>query len=137
MLKNRVRNYYLNLDCNCAESLLLAANDEYHLNITPDDIKLIGGFGMGMGCKITCGALCSCIAVIGKRHITQRAHTTDQLAELCNACVNRFRAALGTDNCEVLRDRYFSEDIRCLNTVLKAADVLETLLKDYEKGEAP
>lgn len=130
MLKDRTRNYYLNLDYNCAEAILLAANDEYRLGIAPEDIKLVGGFGKGMGCEHVCGALCSSIAVIGKLHITQRAHATTELHGLCSRCVQDFQRELGTDNCAALRENFFSQETRCLDTVLKAAEVLEKILAD-------
>ena len=59
MLKDRVGAYYLEKNYNCAETLIHAINDEYHLALGEEEMKLAGGFGGGMGCmEATCGALC-------------------------------------------------------------------------------
>lgn len=37
--------YYLEKDCNCAETVLHAANDAYQLGLDDNAMKVIGGFG--------------------------------------------------------------------------------------------
>lgn len=143
MLRDRIKGYYLDQDYNCAESLLRAANDEYSLNIPAESFKLIGGFGAGMGCGKTCGVLCSGISAIGQQRINGRAHATEGLKEICTDYVNKFLQVFGSMECDDLVKKYKREDVRCLETVLIAADVLEKIMADnskqcYEKksGEA-
>ena len=50
MLRDRVKEYYLEKDYNCAETTLHCINDEYGLGLTDEQIKLASGFGAGMGC---------------------------------------------------------------------------------------
>ena len=66
MLKEKAKFYYGTEGKNCAEGILLAANDAYALNLTDTDIQLFSGFGGGMGCGSTCGSLTGAIAVLGK-----------------------------------------------------------------------
>ena len=64
MNNHKLRRYYLEKDYNCAETILRAANEEYHLGLNEDSFRLVSGFGGGMGCGGTCGALSSAMAVI-------------------------------------------------------------------------
>ncbi len=66
MLKEKAHYYYGTLGKNCAEGLLLAASDIYNLGLTENEILLFAGFGGGMGCKSTCGALSGAIGVLSK-----------------------------------------------------------------------
>ncbi len=132
MLRDHIYDYYINKDYNCAESLLYAVRDEYKLKISDDAFKLIGGFGGGMGCGKTCGALCSGVAAIGMACITHRAHTTEKLKGYCILYVERFIEKLGNEDCEELVKKYKEENLRCLETVLLAADVLETVLLEVK-----
>ena len=51
MLKEKAGQYYFVQDKSCAEAILLAANEAYHLGMTEEATKLFAGFrtGMGMG----------------------------------------------------------------------------------------
>ncbi len=128
MIRDRVRTYYVEGDMNCAEAVLHAANDEYGLGISDESFKLIGGFGGGLGCGSICGALTGGIAAIGQQTIETKAHDAKMLKERCAALVKDFNDRLGTDNCEELKARYRTEDSRCLEIVLSAADALDEIL---------
>lgn len=130
MLRDRVRDYYLVKDNNCAETMLHAINDEYRLNLPEESFKLIGGFGAGMGCGKTCGALCACIAALGRMTVAERAHATPDFRERCAALVEKFTEKLGETECSELTKKYKREDTRCLDTVLLAADVFEEFLQE-------
>ena len=128
MLKDRAREYYIDKDYNCAESLILAINDEYGLGLDTDTLKLVSGFGLGMGCKRTCGALCSSISALGKLLVQDRAHATPNFTETCADYVAYFTEKLGSDQCDRLRDRYRKDDTRCLEKVELAADVFSEFI---------
>jgi len=128
MLKNRVHEYYINRDYNCSEALILAINDEYKLGLDSDTLKLLSGFGLGMGCQKTCGALCSSISALGKLLVQNRAHATERFSETCADFVSCFIERLGSDQCNWLRDRYRRDDIRCLKTIELAADVFSEFI---------
>ncbi len=125
MLKERAKKYYLQENRNCAEAVLMAANEVYGLDIPPESIAMIGGFGGGMGCGGVCGALSGAVAAVGKRVIETKAHDTEGLSETCAALVEDFEKELGSTLCTELKAKYKTEDQRCAETVERAADVLE------------
>lgn len=129
MLKERAREYFLYGDYNCAESILLAASDTYGLHVTGDGMKLLSGFGAGMGMKRTCGALAGCIAVLGLMTVDTRAHKTEGFRALCAALTQQFMDTLGSDMCADITPRYRREDVRCMPAVEAAADLLDTFLR--------
>lgn len=125
MLKETATKIYLEQDYNCAETLLAAANSVYSLGLTAEDIKLVSAFGGGMGCGSTCGALCGALAALGKKHVAVRAHATEGFKDLCADFVADFEQTLGSCVCDVLVEKYKTEETRCLSTVLLACEVLE------------
>ena len=46
MTRDRIYEYFIEKDNNCAEAMLRALNDEYCLGIPDDSVKLVGGFGV-------------------------------------------------------------------------------------------
>ena len=134
MLRDRVKEYYLEKDYNCAETTLHCINDEYGLGLTDEQIKLASGFGAGMGCGQTCGVLCAGIAALGKLLVDQRAHNTEGFGDICAAYVGAFQAKLGSLACEELVKTYKKEETRCLETVLLAADLFEDYFARLPEG---
>lgn len=133
MLRDLAKQYYLEQDYNCAEAILRAANDMYELHIDKEAMKLVSGFGAGMGCGHTCGALCGSIAAVSKYLVEGRAHATEGFREDCGRLTEAFEQQLGSLLCEQLKARYKKEDVRCLETVERAADVLEQYMKELEQ----
>lgn len=129
MMRDRIYDYFVTRDYNCAESILRAADDEYGLGLREQDFKLVSAFGGGLGCEKTCGALCGALAAIGCLKVTDRAHATENFKELCGGFVQKFEADLGSIDCDVLKLKYRDEETRCLKTVELAADALDEYLK--------
>lgn len=136
MLKDRVRDYYLNHNLNCAETILHAANDEYHLELSEEAYKLIGGFGGGMGCGQACGALCAGVAVISKLCIEESAHMSKALKGNSTALVAEFKKEFGSTMCKDIMVKYKKPDVRCLETVELAADILDKVASRLQKTNA-
>lgn len=128
MLKERVKEYFIDKDYNCAEALLRSANDEYNMEIPEESYKLLSAFGGGMGCEKVCGALCSCMAVIGSMTVTDRAHATEGFGNMCEGLYDKFVRSLGNTVCEDLKKLYRNDELRCLKTVEMAADVLDNFI---------
>ena len=124
-LKQCAHDYFLHKDCNCAEAVVMAANDTWGLGITPADVHLLSGFGGGMGCKRTCGALAGGVAIIGRLAVTDCAHNTPGFGPLCGEFVQQFIDKLGSDQCADLTPRYRTEAERCVAVVEHAAQLLE------------
>lgn len=131
MLADVAQRYYLEGDYNCAETVLLAANEVYQLGLDPDTCyRLVSAFGAGMGCGVVCGALSGAMAVLGQVAVNGRAHTTEGFRDLCAGFVRRFDKALGGRDCAVLKPKLFDRQTRCLTTVRMACDVLEEQMQE-------
>ncbi len=126
MLADVAEKYFLEGDYNCAESVLLAANEVYKLGLDPENAhRLVSAFGGGMGCGLLCGAIAGAMAALGQQAVTCRAHVTEGFKELCAGMAADMEAALGGTNCSVIKPALFVEGRRCAETVRRAADVLE------------
>ena len=132
MLKERAGYYYAKDDRNCAESMVLGANDEYHLGLDVSAAKLVAGFGGGMGCGGTCGALAGSIAVLGALMVEEKSHQTAGFSAACKELVRRFEAEMASRDCADIRKIRIKEGKRCLDTVETAADILEAYLKELK-----
>ena len=117
-------------DLNCAETILYGANEVYGLGLDPRALKLAAGFGGGMGIKATCGALTGAVMVLGSIFAREKGHDTPRLKELCAEFLEEYRRQMGSIDCEVLKDRYWTEDRECHGVVLKSAEILERLIAE-------
>lgn len=137
MLREKAEYYYGTLGRNCAEGLLLAAKDVYNLELTDAEIQLFSGFGGGMGCGSTCGALTAAIGILSKLYSGR-----EDFRSLCAGYVEAFKTALGcgTIDCAPLEARYRTEETRCTETVGITAEALEKYIDKLEgrdKKKAP
>lgn len=135
MLKERIREQYFVMDRNCAESVLGAASEGYGLGITDELLKLISGFGGGLCCERTCGAVCGGLAVIGKLKVAGNAHATEGFKDMCSGYIKAFEDKMGTSNCRKLKERYYNEEVLCLEVIESAAEVLESYIKALDTKE--
>jgi len=133
MIRDFVKKYYIDQNCNCAESVFLAANEALTLGLTKEDAKLISGFGGGIGCGSVCGALAGSVAILGKVCIGESAHKTPGFKEKQTELKSKFEEKLGSILCCEIKPKFFNETDRCLATVLAAADVLDEVLADVKK----
>ncbi|MBQ4264782.1 MAG: C-GCAxxG-C-C family protein [Clostridia bacterium] len=129
MLADVAEKYFLEGDYNCAESVLLAANEVYKLGLDGENAhRLVSAFGGGMGCGMLCGAIAGSMAALGQAAVTERAHVTEGFKDLCAETAEQMQTALGDMNCSVIKPALFQEGRRCAETVRRAADVLEKQL---------
>ena len=129
-----LREIFLEKDCNCAEAVLLWADERYGLGVAPEDVKLVSGFGGGLGCGENCGALLGALAALSKALVRERAHATTGFREACAGLVDRFRADLGTIECTELKEKYRRPDVRCLYVVERAAAILDEYMRALEEN---
>ena len=128
-----IREIFLDGNYNCAEAVLLWANERYGLNVAPADVRLVSGFGGGLGCGENCGALLGAMAALSKALVRDRAHTTPGFREACAELVDRFRADLGSIECVDLKEKYRRPDVRCLYVVERAAAILDDYVRALEE----
>lgn len=122
MFKEKAEYYYGTLGKNCAEGLLLAAKDVFGMEFTESEVQLFVGFGGGMGCGSTCGALTACIAILSKKYSAR-----EDFRALCGGFVEAFekKMGIGSINCAPLEEKYRTVETRCTTTVGLAAEALE------------
>ncbi|MDD5919572.1 MAG: C-GCAxxG-C-C family (seleno)protein [bacterium] len=133
MTRDFVEKYYLKGDYNCAETLLLAANDAYGLGLPEGAHKLVSAFGGGMGCERTCGAVCGALAALGYLRAKGRAHATEGFRQLCAGFAAKVEQECGSIECSALMARYRTEETRCFGTVLRVADLLDVYLEETKQ----
>ena len=128
-----IREIFLDKDYNCAEAVLLWADERYGLGVAPEDVKLVSGFGGGLGCGENCGALLGAMAALSKAQVRDRGHATPGFREACAGLVDRFRADLGSIRCTELKEKYRRPDVRCLYVVERAAAILDKYMQELEE----
>lgn len=131
-LRDYVTHYYTEHNYNCAETLIHACNDYYHLNLHEEDMIMMAGFGGGMFVGSTCGALIGSVAALSKLIVTTKAHETANIRPSIQACYRNFNKELGATDCAHVKAVHHSKETRCLPTVLKACDALEETIKQLE-----
>jgi len=136
MLRDKTLRHYLDGGCNCAEAMALGARDEYGLDFPEESVRLVSGFGGGMGCGKACGALLGGLAALGYMKADRRAHNTPGFSGLCAGFVRAFDQALGSCECADLKPRFAREDRRCAAVVERAAGLLESYLLEHAAGPA-
>lgn len=127
-----IREYFIDNNYNCSETILRYANDKYGLGISGDALKLVSGFGGGCGCGKICGVLAGSVAVIGVLTVKEKSHEGTLCKTLCGEFCARFAEAFGGSDCAVLKPVYFKEDVRCLHLIEKGAVLLDEFIA--EKG---
>ena len=121
MLKEKAMHYYVDLGRSCSESILMAANDVYNLNLTDSEIQLFEGFRGGMGCGAACGCLTGAMGALSRKYAGR-----EDLKTICGNFVPFFNEKLdsGSIDCSVLEPKYKNDTVRCGITVGLAADAL-------------
>lgn len=135
MTREQIEKDYTDNEWNCAERLLHGADRAYELGIPEDSFRLLGGFGGGMGCERTCGALCGAVAAIGQRYIRGSAHGTEGLRELCADMVGTFEEELGSIECSELKKTHRREDTGCKELILRTGDLLDQIIARREEAQ--
>lgn len=127
-MEELVKRYYLENDFNCAEAMMHAANEAYQLNLSEETFHAFSGFGGGCGCGNLCGAVAAGVAVIGAVKTKTVAHETPGLSAATTAFIRKFKTAMGSEQCKMLKAKYTGED-RCLRVVTAAASALREVLE--------
>lgn len=129
-MKKTIYDYYITEDFNCAEATLRAADDYFNLNMTDEDMKLVSGFGGGMGCGLACGCLTADIAVLSKLFVKERAHESDRIKKLCALFVSEFEKRFKDINCNELKKACSEPETRCLKLIESNFDLLKEFVKN-------
>lgn len=136
MLREIAKKYY-EMDYNCAETIVHAGNEYYGLGLCEHDMRMTVAFGAGLQVGDLCGALTGSACVISAKYIERRAHEQKkELHDVTLKLVRAFQEKLGSRLCAKIKAVHFDKEVRCLNTVLIAADVLEQVILEFEEERA-
>lgn len=136
MLKDYMEKYYFDGNYNCAETILRAANDCYGLELSEKEMKLVAGYGGGMQTGNVCGALVAAIGVFSLRYVETKAHESAEITPAVQLLTRRFKEAFGGSTlCRDIKPVYFNKEDRCYHTVLKACEVIDQVIDEFEAGK--
>lgn len=115
---------------NCAEAMVLAFCKAHSIELSPQTIKLMGGFGGGLSTGKTCGALCGANAVLGLVSVPDGMYgkETPTLKPRTVQLVEGFEKEFGSCNCADLKTRYAGCPHHCQELLKTTADLLEDIL---------
>ena len=134
MLVDRVIKYYdKEYDLNCAECMLVAANEEYDLNISKQTLMTMASFGGGMAIGSTCGAATGAIATLGIMFTDDRGHNSPHVREMTGKFLSEFNSRMETLDCIPLKEKYYDPEKRCLKMMKVSAEVLEEIINEYKQ----
>ncbi len=133
MLKDIFERYYFEGNYNCAETMIRAANEYYGLGLHDRDMIMVGGYGGGMQCGNTCGAVLSCVAVLSMKYIERNAHDSKDIRPVTQLLIRKFNEKYGSTLCKDIKPQSFNPEYRCRKTIETACDILEMVLEEYEK----
>lgn len=130
-LKDLIQKYYHEQNFNCAETVLRAGNEYYNLGLNEKDMKMVGGFGGGLQCGNTCGALLGATSVLSMKYIDDKAHESEDIQGAVSDYVRKFNMGCYSTLCQDIKPLAFDEENRCQLTVEKACDILEEIIAEY------
>ena len=131
MLKDVYKKYYLDMNYNCAETIIRAGNEYYDLGLHDRDMIAFGGFGGGIQTGNTCGAILSAVSVLSMKYIEKNAHESRDIKPVTTALLNEFNNRYGSILCKDIKPQSFTPDVRCMETIETACDILEQVIDSY------
>lgn len=117
---------------NCAEKILYGANQVYQLGLDKPALKLVAGFGGGMGIESTCGALTGGIMVLSHLFVKDYAHESTLIKELTQELFNAYHEKMGHLDCKSLKAKYRTPQIQCAGVIIAAAEALDEVIARHK-----
>ncbi|KAF5056749.1 putative redox-active protein [anaerobic digester metagenome] len=115
---------------NCAEIMLMAANEQYNLGLDERFFKAVCPFGGGFQTENTCGALLGALAAIGLMYTEERPTTNDKMKEKTKQFVAEFEKEFGALDCANIKAHHRSETEGCAPVKIRTAEVFERVIND-------
>ncbi len=133
MLKDLIKNYYLDYNYNCTESMLRAGNEYYQLGLHDHDMKLVGAFGAGIQTGNTCGAVLACASILSMKYVEAKAHESQDIRPIVTKLIRAFNERYHSVLCKDIKPQSFKPEYRCYKTIETACDILEQVIAEYEQ----
>ncbi|MEL7606930.1 hypothetical protein SDC9_49117 [bioreactor metagenome] len=115
---------------NCAEIMLMAADEQYKLGLDERFFKAVCPFGGGFQTENTCGALLGALAAIGLMYTEERPTTNDKMKEKTKQFVAEFEKEFGALDCANIKAHHRSETEGCAPVKIRTAEVFERVIND-------
>ena len=132
MLVDLVNKYYdKKYDLNCAECMLVAANEEYDLNISKQTLMTMASFGGGMAIGSVCGAATGAIAVLALMFTNDRGHKSPHVKEMTSKFLNEFNMKMNSLDCISLKENYYDLENRGSKMMMVSAELLQEIINEY------
>jgi len=130
MLKSIIENGYgKDRDLNCAETILYGANEAYNLGLDESGLKLAAAFGGGMAIESVCGSLTAGTMVLSSLFVKNYGREDSKIKDITKEFLKNFQDEMGNINCVNLKEKYRTEELKCHNIIVKAAEILDVLIK--------
>jgi C_GCAxxG_C_C family probable redox protein len=117
---------------NCAEILLISANEKYNLGLDNRFIKAVCPFGGGLQSEKTCGALLGALAAVGVMYTEDKPCTNDKMKAITKELVEEFEKEFGAIDCKCIKEHHRSETEGCGPVKIRTAEVFERVIKGPE-----
>ena len=115
---------------NCAEIMLMAANEQYGLDLDERFFKAVCPYGGGVQSEKMCGALLGSLAAIGVMFTEDRPTTNDKMKEKTKKFVEEFEKEFGSLDCAYIKAHHRSKILGCSPVKIRTADVFERVIND-------
>ena len=130
-VRDYIAKYYDGFGTNCAETTFLAANDAWELGVPQEFVKMMGGFGGGMGVKGICGAVSGGAAALSVLYVRKSGHNSPLLMAKVKMFRDLIMERIGTVDCRDLLPRYNTPEEGCKPTIGAIVDILDEVKAEY------
>lgn len=127
---DKIAEKYYDKGYNCAESIVHAGNELYHLGLSEHDMRMTAAFGAGLQVGDVCGVITGASCILSCLFVETKAHESEKIRPAIMKMVREMQKEYGGRICAQIKPRYFDKEIRCKNTVIAGAKVLEQVIEE-------
>lgn len=128
---------YFGRGYNCAESIVLTANDVLGEDTVPDAPRVATAFGLGMGSmREACGAYSGAVLVLSFLYGRDNRHGSEHLSQRAARLFRkRFIAEFGSSNCADMtgKDKIVKRFDRCRSLTATTAGLLADFISEFDR----
>jgi hypothetical protein len=72
--------------------------------------------------------------VLGKLFVKERAHESEKIKQLTRKLFEEYRKEMGSIDCGPLKKMHRTEELKCRNVILKAAELLDRIVAEEKEN---